>query len=105
VYQDVIFITAFIVVLFIIWIALKLNIRVRKARAEHIKQVNLADYVTFVNNFTKAEEAEKKGNRSEALRLFRRALERLEDEKNPDDITLETMEEVRARIAALEEQA
>jgi len=103
VFQDVIFLSALIVVLFIGWLALKLNIRVRKARAKEIKSVNFANYVSFVNNFNKAEEAEKNGDRRQALRLFKRSLQILEDEENQDEITREAREEVLERIAALEQ--
>lgn len=102
-FQDVIFLSALIVVLFIGWLALKLNIRVRKARAKEIKSVNFANYVSFVNNFNKAEEAEKKGDHRQALRLFKRSLQILEDEENQDEITREAREEVLERIAALEQ--
>lgn len=102
-FQDVIFLSALIVVLFIGWLALKLNIRVRKARAKEIKSVNFANYVSFVNNFNKAEEAEKNGDRRQALRLFKRSLQILEDEENQDEITREAREEVLERIAALEQ--
>jgi len=103
VFQDVIFLSALIVVLFIGWLALKLNIRVRKARAKEIKSVNFANYVSFVNNFNKAEEAEKNGDRRQALRLFKRSLQILEDEENQDEITREAREEVLERIATLEQ--
>ncbi|HUX07065.1 MAG TPA: hypothetical protein VMX35_07085 [Acidobacteriota bacterium] len=102
-FQDVIFLSALIVVLFIGWLALKLNIRVRKARAKEIKSVNFANYVSFVNNFNKAEEAEKNGDRRQALRLFKRSLQILEDEENQDEITREAREEVLERIATLEQ--
>jgi Cdc6-like AAA superfamily ATPase len=91
-----------ILVLFIGWLALKINIRVRKAQAKTIKKINLANYVTFASNFTQAEEAERKGDRRKALQLFKRALQILEDDENQDEITLETKKEVVERIAALE---
>jgi len=103
VYQDVIFLSALILVLFIIWVALKINIKVRKARAEEIKKINLANYVTFVNNFNKGEEAERRGDRRTALQFFKRALQILEDEEQQDELTRETKKEVLERIAALEE--
>ncbi len=102
-FQDVIFLSALILVLFIGWLALKLNIRVRKARAKEIKKVNFANYVSFASNFTKAEEAEKSGNHRQALHLFKRALQILEEDENQDEITRETREEVLERITALEQ--
>jgi hypothetical protein len=102
VFQDVIFLSVLIVVLFIGWVALKLNIRVRKARAGEIKRANLAGYVTFASYFNKAEEAEKSGDKLRALELFRRALRILENEEKQDEITIETRKEVSERIALLE---
>lgn len=102
-YRDVILLSALIVVLFVIWLALKLSIRVRRAHARQIKGLNLASYVTFVNNFNRGEEAEKRGDRQDALRYYRRALLNLEEEENPDKLTLETIAEVQAKIEALQE--
>lgn len=101
-FHDVIFLSALILVLFIIWLALKINIHVRRKRADSIKEGNLANYVTFVNNFKKAEAAEGRGDKAEALRYFRRALEILHEIEEQDEMTQETIEEVQGRIAALE---
>lgn len=100
--RDVIFLSALIVVLFVAWLALKLNIRVRRKRATEIKHLNLSGYITFVKNFKLGEEAEKAGDSHEALKHFRLALSNLEEEEKPDELTLETIEEVKNRISALE---
>ncbi len=101
-FRDVIFLSALILVLFIIWIALKLNIRVRKSRAEQIKKVNFASYVTFANNFTRGEEAEMRGDREGALRHVRRAMSSLNEEEDPDELTRQAIDDVRKKIATLE---
>ena len=102
--RDLIFIVALVVVLFIVWLALKMNIRVRKARASEIKGINLAGYVTFINNFKKGEEAEGRGNRQEAIRCFRRALSSLRSSEDSDELVKETEREVSERIASLERE-
>ena len=101
--RDLIFMSALVIVLFIAWVALKVNIRVRKARANQIKTTNLVGYVTFVNNFNRGEEAEERGDKPEALRCFRRALACLEEERERDDLVNETIAEVKAKIATLED--
>lgn len=101
-FNDVVFLVILIVVLAIIWIALNINIYLRRKRARQIRSLNLAHYVTFVNNFKLAEEEEKKGNIKLAIIHFRKALENLEREENPDEIVLETIDEIKQRLAALE---
>ena len=101
-FNDVIFLSIFIVVMTIIWIALNINIRVRKQKAKQIRSLNLANYVTFINNFKLAEEEEQKGNTKIAIMHFRKALENLEQEENPDELVQETIDEIKERLAALE---
>lgn len=91
-----------VLVLLIIWIALKLNIKVRSQKVQQIKNQNLGNYVTFLNNFNTAEEEEKKGNIKIARIHFQKALRALEEEENPDDLVKETIDEVKGRLAALE---
>ena len=101
-FQDVILMGSLVLVLFIIWVGLMVNLYVRKARARQIKKLPLAGYVTFLNNFKEAEAAQERGNIELALAHFRRALQSLETEEKPDELVEETKAEVRERIAALE---
>lgn len=100
-YNDVILLSALIIVLFIIWIALKLNVRVRRQKLEQIKSLNLANYVTFINNYTQGEEAEKKGDKTSARRYFQKALLNLEEEQDPDELTRDAIKDIKERIDAL----
>jgi hypothetical protein len=90
------------VVLTIIWIALNVNIYIRKQKVKQIKSVKLANYVKYVNNFNTAEEEEKKGNKKIAIVQYRKALENLLEEENPDDIVQEAIAEIKERLSALE---
>ena len=103
-FRDVIILSAVIIVLFIIWLALKINIHVRRKRAGALKEVNLANYVTFINNFNKAEEAERRSDQATALQHYRRALEILHEIEEQDELTQDTIKEVEGRIAVLEGQ-
>lgn len=103
-HRDLVFMVSLVAVLFIVWVALKVSIRVRKARADQIRKTNLAGYVMYVNNFNKGEEAEQRGNKREALRCFKRALASLELEQERDDLLEGAISEVKSRIAALEEK-
>ena len=69
-----------------------------------IKKQNFSTYVNFANNFNKAEEEEKAGNLKIALINYKKALENLEAEEKQDELIQETMEEVKAKIAELEEK-
>lgn len=102
-FNDVILLSALIIVLFIIWIALKLNVRVRKQKLEQIKSLNLANYVTFINNYKQGEEAENKGDKTSALRFFQKALLNLEEEQNPDELTRDAIKDIKVRIDSLRE--
>lgn len=100
-YNDVILLSALILVLVIIWVALKLNVRVRKQKLQQIKSLNLANYITFINNYTQGEEAEKKGDKTSARRHFQKALLNLEEEQNPDTLTKDAIKDIKERIDAL----
>ncbi len=102
--QEVVFLSALILVLFIVWLALKLHVRVRRTRAKEIRKLNLASYVTFINNYKRGEEAEERGSLAEALRCYRRALENLKEDVVSDDLTRETSSELEDKIAALEQR-
>ena len=102
--QEVVFLSALILVLFIVWLALKLQVRVRRTRAREIRKLNLASYVTFINNYKRGEEAEGRGSPAEALRCYRRALESLREDVVSDDLTRETTSELEDKIAALEQR-
>lgn len=100
--RDLILLSSLILVLLIVYVALKVNIRVRKARTAEIKKLNIAGYVKFLNNFKRGEEAEDRGNKQEAVQWFRRALVCLEEEENPDELVEETIVEVKNKIDDLE---
>lgn len=103
-FTDVIILSALIVVLFILWIGLKLNARVRLQKIRDVKgaRVDLAAYVNFAQTFNLAEEEERKGNLKLARFHFQRALELLEQEEEPDQLTRETIAEVKQRLASLD---
>ena len=101
-FNDVIFLISLIVVLTIIWIALNINIRIRKQKVKQIKSIKLANYVKYVNNFNTAEEEEKKGNKKIAIVHYRKALDNLLEEENPDDIVRDAISELEERLSALE---
>lgn len=102
IFQNIYFMGTLVAVLFAMWLGLKFVIHRRKESAEQVRQVNVAGYVTFLNNFKKGEEAEEKGRKREALFCFQRALASLEEMGTPDQLLQETMDEVRGRIARLE---
>lgn len=104
--RDTIVLALFVLVMLIIWIALNFNIFVRKRKMKQIRGHNkeLSSYVAFVHNFNQAEAEEEKGNNKIALMYFSKALEILENEPNKDDLVLETIDEVRGRIAKLESE-
>lgn len=101
-WNDVIFWGSIVAVLTIIWIALNINIRIRKQKVDQIKSINLKNYVTFINSYKLAEEEEQKGNVKVALVHYRKALESLEREENPDALIEETTADLRTRIQSLE---
>jgi hypothetical protein len=104
VYRDTILLALFVLVMLIIWIALNVNIFVRKKKMKAIRGQNksLGNYVTFVHNFKHGEEEEKKGNTKIALMYYNKALEILENEEEKDELVQETIEEVKEKIASLE---
>lgn len=103
--RDTILLALFVLVMLIIWIALNVNIFVRKRRMKQIKGQNksMGSYVTFVHNFNAGEEEEKKGNNKIALMYFNKALEVLQQEENKDELVLETIQEVEEKIASIKE--
>ena len=101
-FDNLYFMVTLVLVLFATWLGLKFVIRRRRESAEQIRGLNVAGYVLFLNNFKKAEAAEQRGRKKEAIWLFKRALASLEQMENPDALLLETIVEVRERIARLE---
>lgn len=103
-FDDVIILGSVVAVLTIIWIGLNINIKIRRNKLKQIKKVDFSSYVTFTKNFKIAEKEESEGNLKIARNYFDKCLKILEEEENPDDLVKETIDEVKQRIALVDQK-